>query len=128
MGSPVSPIVVNLHMEAFEGRALSSFANPPHIWLWYVDDVLAVIKRAILEQFFQHINSQNKAITFTHEREQDTKLPMLDVDIHRNPDGTLSFQVFRKPTHTDQFLLTPPSSTQAGCSRYSGGQSSHHSY
>ena len=29
MGSPISPIVANLYMEYFEGRALRSAANPP---------------------------------------------------------------------------------------------------
>ena len=29
MGSPVSPIVANLYMEYFEGKALRSAANPP---------------------------------------------------------------------------------------------------
>ena len=29
MGSPVSPIVANLYMEHFEGKALRSAANPP---------------------------------------------------------------------------------------------------
>ena len=29
MGSPISPIVANLYMECFEGRALRSAANPP---------------------------------------------------------------------------------------------------
>ena len=28
MGSPISPIVANLYMEHFEGRALTSAANP----------------------------------------------------------------------------------------------------
>ena len=37
MGSPVSPIVANLYMEYFEGKALTSAANPPPrycIGLW----------------------------------------------------------------------------------------------
>ena len=29
---------------------------------------------------------------------------MLDVDIKRNVDGTLAFDVFRKPTHTNQYI------------------------
>ena len=36
MGSPMSPIVANLYMKHFEGRALGSAANPPGygIGLW----------------------------------------------------------------------------------------------
>ena len=29
---------------------------------------------------------------------------MLDVEIQRNPDGTLAFDVYRKPTHTNQYI------------------------
>ena len=38
MGSPVSPIVANLFMEAFESKALSSYPTPPCFWGRYVDD------------------------------------------------------------------------------------------
>ena len=36
MGSPISPKVVNLYMEYFEGRALRFAANPPYgtgLWM-----------------------------------------------------------------------------------------------
>ena len=38
MGSPVSPIVVNLCMEYFEQKALST-APTPRFWCRYVDDM-----------------------------------------------------------------------------------------
>ena len=39
MGSPLSPIVANLYMEAFEKRALDTSAQKPNLWIRYVDDV-----------------------------------------------------------------------------------------
>ena len=42
-------------------------------------------------------NSQKK-------EEQDSILPFLDTLVQRNPDKTISVKVYRKPTHTNQYL------------------------
>ena len=38
MGSPVSPIVANPCMEAFEHRAITTVVSPPRFWKRFVDD------------------------------------------------------------------------------------------
>ena len=70
----------------------------------YMDDTYTIIKRAQLQPFTAHINSIHPRIQFTIEEEQNGFLPMLDVKIHRNEDGSLYFTVYRKATHTDQYL------------------------
>ena len=42
MGSPLSPIVANLFMEAFEDRALKSAVLQPRMWVRYVDDTFVL--------------------------------------------------------------------------------------
>ena len=44
-------------MEHLERQALTSFREPPRIWLRYVDDVFCVIKSSVIDDFHHHINS-----------------------------------------------------------------------
>ena len=50
------------------------------------------------------MNNLHEKITFTIEKEKDACLPFLDTLIKRNHDRSLSIVVYRKPTHTDQYL------------------------
>ena len=50
-----------------------------------------------------HINSINHNIQFTLEREGHV-ISFLDIKIMHNDDGSLSTKIYRKPTHTDQYL------------------------
>ena len=54
--------------------------------------------------FFQYIDSLHPKTKFTMETEENSQLPFLDTLIQRNRDNTISVRVYRKPTHTDQYL------------------------
>ncbi|KAI8510912.1 hypothetical protein Bbelb_118280 [Branchiostoma belcheri] len=103
MGSPVSPIVVNLYMEKFENKALSTFNDtPPANWFRYVNDTWCRLKKRVAADFFDHINQIDDNIKFTQEPSHDNMLPFLDTKTIVEEDGNLRFEVYRKPTHTDQ--------------------------
>ena len=104
MGSSVSPVVANLYMEDFEERAITSAPCPPHVWLRYVDDTFVVIHEYDIDSFTAHINSQDPHIKFTMERDIEGKLPFLDTEVILHEDATVRTRVYRKPTHTDQYL------------------------
>ena len=105
MGSPISPLIANLFMEEFEVEALSSCPYPPSLWLRFVDDTFVITKVEHSQSLLQHINSQDPHIQFTvEEPTHQGKLPFVDTLVTIQPDNTFSTSVYRKPTHTDQYL------------------------
>ena len=54
MGIPVSPIMVNLYMEHFERKALSS-ATTPRLWMRYVDNTFVIQQEEHQQIFLEHI-------------------------------------------------------------------------
>ena len=105
MGSPFSLIVANLYMECLEQKALSTAPNPPRFWHRFVDATFVIHKEVNKQGFLQHINSVDPAIMFTVEdNKEDGSIPFLDTFVKPEADGTLSITVYRKCTHTDQYL------------------------
>ena len=104
MGSPVSAVIANLYMESFEEQAIASSSHKPKIWKRYVDDTFTILDRENVDSFLQHLNNQQPSIRFTMETESDSKLAFLDTAVSREPDGRLTTSIYRKPTHTDQYL------------------------
>ena len=52
---------------------------------------------------FHHINNFHQNIKFTMEEESDGELVFLDTLLKWN-DGKISVLLYKKPTHTDQYL------------------------
>ena len=108
MGSPVSPLVANMFMEHLEQKLLSTAPEElkPKLWKRYVDDILEVIRRGTAEAPTQFLNGldDSGSIKFTYEEEHDGKLPFLDLLLDRTETDRLKFLIYRKPTHTDQYL------------------------
>ena len=105
MGSPLSPIIAKLYMEAFEKEGISTAPDPPTFWRRFVDDTFVIIKKTKEDSFFNHINSIDDKIQFTKEAgRSDGSMPFLDTLVIINGDGSLNTKVYRKPTHTDLYL------------------------
>ena len=103
MGGPASSTTAEIYMQAHESTAISTALHPPKVWEQFVDDVYSIVKRTHLENFFHHINNLHQNIKFTMEEESNGELAFLDTLLKRN-NGEISVLVYRKPTHTDQYL------------------------
>ena len=70
-----------------------------------MDDTFVIHKEVNKQGFLQHINSVDPTIKLTVEdNKEDGSIPFLDTIVKPEADGTLSITVYRKPTHTDQYL------------------------
>ena len=70
-----------------------------------MDDTFVIHKEVNKQDFLQHINSVDPAIKFTVEdNKEDDSIPFLDTIVKPEENGGLSITVYRKPTHTDQYL------------------------
>ena len=57
-----------------------------------------------MQQLLGYLNSIDPCIQFTVEEETEGKLLFLDVCLQRKDDGSLTTSVFKKVTHTNQYL------------------------
>ena len=70
-----------------------------------MDDTFVILETTYKEDFFQHINGIEEKIQFTAENTRaDGSLPFLDTLVTVKEDGSLSTSIYRKPTHTNQYL------------------------
>ena len=69
MGNPLSPFITSIFMSAFEND-FKKHPLFPKIWIRYVDDIFAVVRRTKLRQTLKYLNETKwKSLQFTIERE-----------------------------------------------------------
>ena len=125
MGSPISPIIANLYVEAFETQAISTAPHLPSMWRRFVDDTFVVIQKTQKDCFIENINSIDDKIQFTMEDcRSDGSMPFLDTQVTPRSDGSLNTTVYRKPTHIDLYLQWDSHHTIAA--KYSVVNTLHH--
>ena len=98
------PVLANIYMEYFEEMALGSTSLKSSIWLRYVNDTFILWPhQEDVQILVDHVNSIRPSIQFTMEKEQDNKLPFLDVLVTCTEQGFRS-SVYCKLTFTGQYL------------------------
>ena len=104
IGASSSGFAADLFMEKLEKKAINTFIEPPKLWKRYVDDTISKLLKIHVEAFLEHLNNQHPRIKFTTEVEEDKKIAFLDTLVHILPDGETKITIYRKATHTDQYL------------------------
>ena len=129
MGEPCLSYHSYLFMEDL-GQTVLSTAPPttkPRMWKRYGDNVLAIVREDSVDQLKIHLNQADitGSIKFTNELEETNSILFLDTRIARNPDGNIKLLVYRKKSHTGQYLnffLASPTSSEAWCIPHTNGQ------
>jgi hypothetical protein len=101
------------YMQPYEHKAVTQYntQNPSitmvailQCWFRQADDTFTSLHAEHIEPFDNWLNSIHPDIQWTYKIEKDGKLNMLNLTVIRAPDGSLSFVVYRKPTHTGQYI------------------------
>ena len=79
MGSPVSVVLAELTLQALEKKMFSEAPSQPLLWKRYLDDVIAMLPKNQIENHLHYINTLNPHLKFTVEREENKRLPFLDL-------------------------------------------------
>ena len=76
-----------------------------YIWLRYIDDIFMIWNYSVdkLKDLLAYINAVNTAIQFSHAHSY-ISVNILDVLVTLTDDGTISTDLYAKPTDTHQYL------------------------
>ncbi len=108
MGSRLSVSVAELVMDNVEKEFMREcpLEFRPFFYRRYIDDTLCLFHgEDDCQRFLRFVNNFPAcgSFSFTMEKEEDSKLPFLDILLARG-DHELSTSVYRKPTHSDRYI------------------------
>lgn len=100
IGSAISPILADVHMEDIETDFLNAYHNNISLYVRYVDDTFLLWNgtNTKFKSFFEYINGLHPTIKFTSEWETaEGSLNFLDLHVQRNPGSHFTTNIYRKP-------------------------------
>ena len=104
MGNPLGPAIANIFMVELETNKVPTLSNMLTNWHRYVDDTIAFVKENQINKVLQILNGHHQDIQFTHEIEENGKIPFLDVDMQRSENNKLRLNVYRKKTCSNIYI------------------------
>ena len=104
MGNPLGPVIANIFMVELENTKVPTMCDSLINWYRYVDDTIAFVKEDQIDNIVSILNNHHKDIKFTHEIEENGRIPFLDVSMQRTDDNKLRLQVYRKKTCSNIYI------------------------
>jgi hypothetical protein len=90
-------------MHNLETKFLATVDKSPALWVRYIDDVFGVWLHDVesLKQFHHSLNEFHPTIKFSLEHTDDTpSISFLDTSVSLTKDGTITTELYVKPTHS----------------------------
>ena len=105
MGTKLAPNYANIFMGKLEQQLIDSYPVKPTIWLRFIDDIFCIFPGNLQEtqKYVDHLNNQHPTIKFTAEISNQS-VNFLDTTVTRETNGSLSTNLYRKPTDTFKYL------------------------
>lgn len=107
MGNRLAPPFAILFMHSLETRYLATANKSPAFWVRYINDIFGVWLHDVesLKQFHHSLNQFHPTIKFSLEHTGDTpSIPFLDTSVTLTEDGTITTELYIKPTHSGVLL------------------------
>ena len=67
-------VIANLYMEIFKEQTIDFPPCKPKIWKRYIDNSFTILDQHKVDDFLQHLNSQQPSILFTMETKNNSKI------------------------------------------------------
>ena len=106
IGTIMAPAYANIVMSIFEHRLLTGSWNKPFVWLRYIDDIFAIwiYGEDKFKDFMLYINSINSSFQLSSIYSKEC-VQFLDVSVSVDNSGSISTDLYVKPTDTHQYLM-----------------------
>ena len=104
MGLSLSPILADLVIQDIEEIVLNTFKTDIISYSKYVDDSIMIVKNNMLHPILDMFNSFHPNIQFAYELENNNVLNFLDILLIKNIDGTITTDIYKKPTFSGRYL------------------------
>lgn len=104
MGNTLSPFLANIFLSHLETKLQKEIKDFSKAQFRYVNQILCIIQNDFnINKFLVIMNNMHPSTKFTHELEQQNKIPFLDIMIIRHPNH-LEFNIYRKATDTNNYI------------------------